>query len=269
MLLGTLMGMLAGFAIIALFSVSTESLDGMRIMQLSTQIGLFFFPPILWTLFFEREPIAALGLKTPAPIIMFSLGVLLMLSALPLVHGLSEWNQSIQLPDSFSAVERKLRSMEDQAEALTEKFLSVSTLGGLMFNLMMIAVVPAVGEELLFRGVIQKQLVQSLRNNHLGVILGALIFSLLHFQFYGLIPRFLLGLFLGYFFLWSGSLWVPMLMHFVNNGLAVVAYYLHFNGVSDIPMEDFGSVTVWWQWAISGMISLFILISAYRRSMIL
>ncbi len=266
MLMGALIGMLAGYAIMAIFSVTdTESLTTMRIMQLSTQIGLFFLPPAAWALLFETHPKSALGLKSTAPAIMFGLGVLLMLTALPLVHGLSEWNQSFRLPESLAAIEQQLRAMEEKAEALTKTFLSVSTIGGLLFNLLMIAVVPAFGEELLFRGVIQNLLIRSMRNVHLAVILGALIFSLLHFQFYGLIPRFLLGLFLGYFFLWSGSLWVPMLMHFVNNGLAVVAFYLHYNGVSDVPMEDFGSVTSWWQWVISAVLSLSILLAAYKR----
>jgi membrane protease YdiL (CAAX protease family) len=266
MLMGALVGMIAGYAIMALFSVTdSESLTGMRIMQLSTQIGLFFLPPSAWALLFETKPKSALGLKATAPAIMFGLGVLLMLAALPLVHGLSEWNQSFRLPESLAAIEQQLRAMEDKAEALTKTFLSVGTIGGLLFNLLMIAVVPAVGEELLFRGVIQNLLIRSMRNVHLAVVLGALFFSTLHFQFYGLIPRFLLGLFLGYFFLWSGSLWVPILMHFVNNGLAVVAFYLHYNGVSDVPMEDFGSVTAWWQWVISALLSLTILLAAYKR----
>lgn len=266
MLMGALVGMIAGYAIMALFSVTDiESLTGMRIMQLSTQIGLFFLPPAAWALLFETKPKSALGLKATAPAIMFGLGVLLMLAALPLVHGLSEWNQSFRLPESLAAIEQQLRAMEDKAEALTKTFLSVGTIGGLLFNLLMIAVVPAVGEELLFRGVIQNLLIRSMRNAHLAVVLGALIFSILHFQFYGLIPRFLLGLFLGYFFLWSGSLWVPILMHFVNNGLAVVAFYLHYNGVSDVPMEDFGSVTAWWQWVISALLSLSILLAAYKK----
>lgn len=265
MMIGTLAGMLAGYVIQALFGISDNtSLEAMRIMQLSTQLGLFFLPSLVWSLLFEVRTVIPTSLKTLPQTHLLALGAMLMLISLPLVHSLSEWNQSIKLPEALSTLEDKLKLLEDSAETLTKKFLSVTTLSGLMFNLLMIAVIPAVGEELLFRNVIQNLLLRSIRNAHIAIVLGALIFSALHFQFYGLVPRFLLGLFLGYFFFWSGSLWVPVMMHFLNNGLAVVAYYLHFNGASDIPMEDFGSATAEWQWVLSAMLSIFVVLGAYR-----
>lgn len=266
MLMGALIGMLTGFAIQKLFGIADpESLASMRIMQLSTQIGLFFLPPLCWAFLFGTKPLDYLGLRSSPRGLLPVYGVLLMLSALPLVHGLAEWNQSVTLPESLSSIEQHFRGLEDRATAITKTFLSVSTSWELLFNLLMIAVIPALGEELLFRGVIQKQLMHSTRNAHLAVIISSLIFSILHFQFFGLVPRFLLGLFLGYFYLWSGSLWVPVLMHFINNALAVVAFYLHHNGSSQVAMEDFGAVSTWWQWTLSVLISLSLCIAAYRQ----
>jgi len=223
-LMGALAGMITGYAIQAMLGIEDlDSLASMRIMQLSTQIGLFIVPPLAYVQLFESHRKAFLGLDLKPGGQLLALGILLMLSALPLVHWLADWNQSVTLPESLSWLEQRLKLMEARAEELTKTFLSVRSVQGLMFNLMMIALIPAIGEELLFRAVIQQKLLHTLRNKHLAILLGALVFSILHFQFYGLIPRFMLGVFLGYFYLWSGSLWVPAMMHFVNNGLAVVA----------------------------------------------
>ncbi len=81
-----------------------------------------------------------------------------------------------------------------------------------------------------------------MKNVHLGIFIAALVFGVMHLQFYGLLPRLVLGLFLGYFYFYSGSLWVPVLMHFLNNGTAVVVYFLHHNGFIEMEMESFGAV---------------------------
>ncbi|MBK9291620.1 MAG: CPBP family intramembrane metalloprotease [Bacteroidetes bacterium] len=262
-LMGALLGMLAGLGLQQLFGATgQESLKAMRIMQLSTQMGLFFLPPLAWAWTFGKEARFALGIGNKPGYLFLLSGILLMIAALPLIHQLAEWNNAIRLPERLAALESALRMLEDRAEALTNMFLSVSTIHDLLFNLFMIAFVPALGEELLFRGVIQQQLIRSFRNVHIAVIFGAMLFSALHFQFYGLIPRFVLGVFLGYFFLWSRSLWVPVAMHLVNNAMAVVAYYLHHNGYTSIPMEELGGTSDWWIVALSALLSFGFLIAA-------
>jgi membrane protease YdiL (CAAX protease family) len=264
--MGALFGMVVGIAMHSILGINNpESLASMRLMQVNTQLGMFILPPLAYVWLFESQPRASLGLVVKPQGMMLALGIVLMLVALPLVHWLAEWNKNITLPASLGAVEQHLRTLEEKAEELTKTFLSVSTVQGLFFNMVMIALIPAIGEELLFRAVIQRKLLQSLGNNHLAVFIGALAFSVLHFQFYGLIPRFMLGLFLGYFYLWSGSLWVPAVMHFVNNGLAVIAYYLHFNSLSSVPMEDIGSVTKWWHLALSLAITVGILLYVCQK----
>lgn len=136
-----------------------------------------------------------------------------------------------------------MKLKETQAEEMTKFFLSVDSLAGLGINLVMIALLPAIGEELVFRSVLQPYMMVFVRNKHIALVLTALIFSFIHFQFYGLIPRFALGLFLGYFYYWSGSIFVSMLMHFVNNGAAVLGFYLYHNGYTNTSMEDMGSTT--------------------------
>jgi membrane protease YdiL (CAAX protease family) len=105
----------------------------------------------------------------------------------------------------------------------------------------MIAVLPAVGEELLFRGVIQKLFSKITRSHHWGIWISAILFSALHLQFYGFIPRLLLGAMFGYLLVWSGSLWLPILAHFINNAAAVTALFMIDHGYLNPSIEEFGA----------------------------
>lgn len=254
LLFGLLFGMLVALLILhfaygmelgasANFLSDSENLTPARIMQMTSQVGLFLFPPLMLAWVVSEKPLRFLGIepihypKTLLP------AVVLMFASLPLVHGLSELNHAIQLPSAFNGLEEWMKHKEAQAEEMTKFFLSVDTLTGLGINLVMIALLPAIGEELVFRSVLQPYMMVFVRNKHLALVLTALIFSFIHFQFYGLIPRFALGLFLGYFYYWSGSILVPMLMHFVNNGAAVLGFYLYHNGYTSTSMDDLGSTT--------------------------
>jgi membrane protease YdiL (CAAX protease family) len=98
-----------------------------------------------------------------------------------------------------------------------------------------IALIPAIGEELLFRGVIQGSIFKN-TNIHVAVLLTSIIFSAFHLQFYGFLPRMVLGILLGYSLAWSGSLWLPVLIHFINNGAAVV--FAWFSGLDQLPFNQ-------------------------------
>jgi len=101
----------------------------------------------------------------------------------------------------------------------------------------MIAILPAIGEELLFRGVLQRIFANWTKNIHLGVWIAAILFSAMHMQFYGFLPRMMLGVLFGYLFVWSGSLLLPILCHFINNGSAVI--YAYVAGVDQfLEQED-------------------------------
>lgn len=251
LLFGALTGMLVGLGLLQIIpGVSVSDLQdssgqqyiiAARIIQISSQLGLFLFPPLAWAFLFTHNCSKALGWHQNFTYQSFVPAILLMFAALPFIHWLAEINHLIHFPESMSALEQWLIDKEADAQRLTEVFLSGKTYQDLMINLFMIAIIPAVGEELVFRSVLQPLLGKLFRNIHLGVIVASLVFSLMHFQFFGLLPRFMLGLFLGYFYLWSGSIFVPIIMHFVNNGAAVLIYFLHINGYIDVPMEDFGA----------------------------
>jgi membrane protease YdiL (CAAX protease family) len=125
-----------------------------------------------------------------------------------------------------------------------EKMVNVSDISGLIINLIMIAGLAAFGEELLFRSVLQSFLVKKCKNAHIGILITSIIFSLIHFDIYGFLPRLVLGLILGYMFYYSRSIWIPMAMHFVNNGTIVVLYFLNNVKVINIDVESFGQTNV-------------------------
>jgi membrane protease YdiL (CAAX protease family) len=166
---------------------------------------------------------------------------MIMVAALPLVNFLMEINLKLSLPQSLSGIEEWMRRAEEGAEVVTKMFLGVGSWQALLFNIFMIAVIPAIGEEFIFRGILLKVLRQWFGSVHAAVWLSAFLFSAMHMQFFGFLPRLFLGLVLGYMFVWSGNIWVPVFAHFFNNAAAVIIYYLHYNERINIEIEKFGT----------------------------
>jgi len=127
-----------------------------------------------------------------------------------------------------------------QLEEFTLKLVNVHSISDLLFNFLLIAVIAGLGEELFFRGILQK-IFSEWRNAVLAIWLAAFVFSAIHLQFYGFFPRMLLGAFFGYLLYWSGNLWLPILAHTINNGLAVIFYYLKFNGYQVVDIDTIGT----------------------------
>ncbi len=212
------------------FQVSRPEFVGEGIMiqkywQTISSLGVFVFPAIFAALLFEYKPLDFLAINRLPRWFFLILAIAGMYSFLPVIEKIALWNAGIQLPEVFSGIEAWMKRTEAAAMELTIDFMRMDNPIDLWINLFMIALLPALGEELLFRGVIQKYLSQIWKNIHIAVWLTAIIFSLLHFQFYGFIPRMILGAYMGYLLVYSKSIWVPILAHFINNGTAVVYYY--------------------------------------------
>ena len=152
--------------------------------------------------------------------VVFALTIFLV--SYPFASFLARWNSAMELPDLMSGIEEVMRSMEDAAMETTELLLSGSTIGSLVLNLFIIAAMAAISEELFFRGALQQFLMEKYRNGHAAVWITALLFSVVHFQFYGFLPRLVLGALLGYLFLYTRNLWVPVIFHFVNNATVIL-----------------------------------------------
>jgi uncharacterized protein len=133
-----------------------------------------------------------------------------------------------------------MKRSEDKATELTEAFTRGTSGGVLILNLFVIALVAAVTEEIFFRGLFQKIAIECFNNKHIGVWFSAIIFSAFHMQFFGFMPRVLMGAYLGYLFLWSGSLWPGILAHFINNGMAVFIVWLVNRGQISADADKVG-----------------------------
>ena len=241
---------------------------GMKIAQGLSSIMMFVVPPIVYYYLTRSERrMQALGLRSlNKPWLLFLLlGIALMFVSLPVTNQLTRWNESMSLGGAFAKLEEYLKTLEEMAAATTEKMLKADSIGGLLLNLLVIALIPAIGEELTFRGVLQQGLTRKM-NPHVAIILSAAIFSFIHFQFYGFLPRMFLGILLGYMFYVSGSLWTSILMHFVNNGTAVLLYYLNNKGIVSIDPETFGSTQYSWLISISFVVTTLLIAWCWWKS---
>ena len=244
-LLGLLMG---GIALAT--GLDMEAVSDMKAEEMGSREVLFFkIVQCLSVLVFIAPAIIFVKLKhagsrylqlnkgiTPVAAL---LAVLVTLAAMPVGGFLYEINRALVLPDVLSGLETWMLERETQAEQLTIALLDMDNIGQLLFNIFMVGVLAALGEEILFRGVLQRFFMDVFNNPHTAIALAAALFSFFHFQFYGFLPRFFIGIFLGYLFYWSGNLWYPIIGHFVHNALQVV---LAYQGVISPEMEQAESI---------------------------
>ena len=220
---------------------TAKAIGFIKFYQLLNQIGIFILPVTAYSVFVSTSTATYLKLNTKPSLLSLFIAGLVVYTILPFLNYVADINQHIVLPEAFWSIEQWMKAKELQAAELTKVFLKADTLGGLSINLLIVALIPAIGEELLFRGVFLKLIKEMTNSLHLAVIISALLFSAIHLQFYGFFPRFLLGLILGYSFVFTRNLWVPIFLHLVNNASTVIVYYLHYNGYIKISMENFGS----------------------------
>jgi len=220
-----------------------ESIRVLKYFQVVQSIGVFIVPPFILGWLFHGKISEYLALSKTVNFESVLLVLVLSFAASPFVNFIGELNANMQLPEWLSGVENWMRNAEDKATELTEAFLKVETTGGLLFNIFMVAFLPAIGEELLFRGVIQRIFTNWTRNFHWGIWISAILFSALHMQFYGFIPRVFLGVLFGYLLVWSGSIWLPIIAHFINNAVAVVAMYMIDKNLLSPEIEEIGTTS--------------------------
>lgn len=210
-------------------------IGAIKISQAFTTIFLFLVPPLLLARLEHMKLNELIGLKRPAAGNLLIVAAL-MACSLPVIEWMAIWNQQMVLPDWLKPLEEWMRAKEDEATRLTLAFLKVNNAGDYLINLVVIALLPAIGEEFLFRGAIQRSFKRMFANPHIAVWVAAFIFSAIHMQFFGFLPRLLLGAMFGYIYWWTGSIWYAVFAHFLNNGYAVtMAWYMQ---VKHLPIEN-------------------------------
>jgi membrane protease YdiL (CAAX protease family) len=223
----------------------------LRFFQFVQEFGVFIIPPLLAALFFSSRPAGYLKMDKASTLSVWVITFILMFISLPLISYTIMLNESMQLPAWMAGMETWMKETEEQAAQLTELFLADHSFQGYLLNLVMIAILPSIGEEFLFRGLFQQLFGEWFKNIHVAIIISSLLFGAMHMQFYGILPRTLLGIVLGYLCYYSGSIWVPVFAHFVNNAGALTISFLEKNRITESSWQDFGSTESVWMALLS------------------
>ncbi len=170
-------------------------------------------------------PRSALSLERSPSLWSYLLLILLFLACLPLVQIFTFSPESFHLPSWMSGIEADMHALEEKAEAVVTYLVARPDISSLLINMLIFAVIPAFGEEVFFRGIIQQRLGKN-RNPHMAIWVTAFIFSLMHFQAYGFFARMILGAILGYLLYYSGSLWPSIIGHFLYNAFSLLGVWL-------------------------------------------
>ncbi|SEN22069.1 hypothetical protein SAMN05660816_00475 [Niastella yeongjuensis] len=215
-----------------------------KVVQAISSILLFIVPPIFFARFtFTGNYACFLGLRKAGNANMYILAILGMLMAMPFVLWLGQLNELIPLPEY-------LTKMEGETTKQVTAILKVRSVWDIVVNVFIIALLPAVGEELFFRGALQRVVIHLTRNPWVGIILTAVLFSALHLQFSGFLPRMFLGIVLGAFYWFSGSIYTSMIAHFANNAVQVIAAsyapeYINKNPQTPVLAAVASGIVVW------------------------
>lgn len=226
-------------------STDPTTISSTKILHAFTQIGAFAIPSILLAFLASKNPSKYLHLDQKPKLIPILGIVLFMIVIIPFVNFMGFINEQLIFPESLKWLENSLKASELQAAKATEQLLKVNEIGGLIANIFVIALLPALSEELFFRGALQQ--VFSEKKKFIAAIwLTAFVFSSIHFQFYGFIPRLVMGAFFGYLVFWSKNIWLPIVGHFTNNLLTVVFYYLINTGHKLPAIDKIGTGSTLW-----------------------
>lgn len=202
------------------------SMAFLKYLQAVNGIALFIVPSLIVAWLFSEKPMVWLGFRPTIPsLLLFS--ILIFLVCQPLVTQLAQFNAGLSLPDFIKPLEAWMQNEESLRNDLIFKMLDTHDPWAIMGNLLIVVLIPAIGEEMLFRGTLQPLLGQWTRSNHAAVWITALLFSAMHIQFLTFLPRFLLGILLGYLLVYGKNIWYPIAGHFANNFLSLVTFYYY------------------------------------------
>ena len=237
-LLGTL---LAGLFLTGIIAAPFDNWlgSGSRSALLCTSaiqaIMAFILPAWVTARILGPNPLRTLGAKQGISVACVAGVIIVYVASLPFMDQVIHWNQHIHLPESWSALEKTFRDMEELNGSVGEKMLATRSIGGLVSGVLVIGVLTGIAEEWFFRGGMQRLLTGCRINHHIAIWTTAIIFSAMHFQFFGFVPRLLMGAWFGYLVWWTGSIWASSFAHALNNSLVVFFTWLHVRGVIEDP----------------------------------
>lgn len=228
--------MLAGLMCAAVLMSFLSNADMLALLTIQ-DIVAFILPAIAAMAIFYHKPLHVMQFDRAPSWLSLAIVVIFYIVSLPAMNWLVSANESMTLPSWLGGLEQAMRAAEDEAAATTQQLLDIHSIVQLIPTLIVVGLMAGLSEEILFRGAMLRTMQDSRLGTHAVVWLVAIIFSAIHLQFYGFIPRMLLGVWLGYLLVWTGNLWVPIIAHTLNNSTVVLFNYLSNTGV--IP-EGYG-----------------------------
>lgn len=257
MFASVLMGILAilfvpqGTDFMSAVFIAMQSVKYLWTSQFLTQVLVFLAPAIFCAWLFNKDSATYLKANKLPKANLALAGILSIFTIQPLISVTSYYNAKMKLPEFMSGIENWMQVQEKSNQMVIEQMLNQSSIAALIINLFIIAIMAGISEEFLFRGVIQQIFNRITRNYHIAIWISAIIFSAIHIQFYGFIPRVLLGALLGYLFVWSGNIWIPIVVHALNNALSVLLFKAYHGTPEYDKIENFNLGEYWWLIIIS------------------
>lgn len=252
--IGVLFGVF--FIMLVLLSVVSSLLigdgftaKGMRIFAIVQDLLVFILPAVVAAFVATRLPASLLTVNVRPRLFSIIMAIIVMLTSLPAMELLIEWNNNLHLPESMSGLEESLRNMEDSASTGISALSGGNTVGDLIMGILIIGILTGIAEELFFRGALQNLFMTMPKvKKHFAIWAAAFIFSFMHFQFFGFVPRLLLGAYFGYLIWWAGSVWVPVIAHAFNNSLVVLLSWIAArSGVAE-SVENAAAINLGTDW---------------------
>lgn len=246
------------------FAIDFNTRNGKLIASTIQALMVFIAPSLVAARLITRSPLSYLELKKAPGWLPILGAIFAYMIALPAMNQIIYWNSTMILPEWIADWGVDFKQMEESAQNSASMMLDTASFGGMIINLLVIGLLTAFGEEIFFRGALQRT-VAAPGWNHLAIWIVAIIFSAAHFQIFGFFPRLILGAWLGYLLYWTRSLYVPVFAHFLNNAVVVVCSWLSFKGI-EFNQDMFGVVESGFPFpALVSALALFIFLFCFKN----
>ena len=240
----------------------------LMLIQAVSSMCSFIAIPILYLIWYEKRSFFSIlsSLKSESinvPILLFLGIIFISITYLPFNTYIAHLNDQISFPSRLKFLESFIKRADLQIEKMVLFLLDFSSLKEFILGLFVIAIIPALGEEFFFRRILLTRLIRSFKDIHLAVWISSCLFSAFHFQFYGFIPRILLGSIFGYLYVWSSMFWLPVFAHFFNNAFLLCLLYFSNEDMDTLTsqIQEKTNLTI----AFSSLICTILLMLLFKR----
>ena len=262
----TVLCMVVGSVLVGVVTMHGVTPGKLRVGTVIQDVVMFIVPAIMVAMLYTRTPAKFLMVQKKPDVDTLLLVAATIVAMVPAMNCIVEWNKGMTLPESMAGMEAWMRAAEENAGKMTLLIFGNWSAGAYIVALMIAGVLAGVSEEMYFRGTLQRLIATVPVNKHVAVWVTAVIFSAVHMQFYGFVPRMLLGAYFGYLAVWTECLWVPVVAHILNNSLAATSMWLaHRDGTAAI--DTIGTEPQhWWLTLTSAVIVAALITMTYKRN---